>query len=187
MAGTPPSSVPSSSGGGLTTLVDTTLGADTATFDVTGIAAGGKALWFWFTGRSSKAAVPDDGFNLRFNNDSGANYQFEDLFTANSVSANASGSGSFAQTIGSSLVIPAATAPANTQGIVTLLIPNYDGTTFHKPYTMQSGAPDVSSGTGQYTEASMGVWLSTAAITRVTFFTPASLFKAGSRLIGYVL
>ena len=119
--------------------------------------------------------------NIRFNNDSGANYDWVDM--ANTAATTMNSIESFAQTVISmgNNNLPGASAGANLYGSVYMLIPNYANSSNHKLVTgLVGGKSGTSTGNLRATEFS-GFWRSTAAINRVDFFSGSGNFTAGSR------
>ena len=167
MALVPPTSVGGSSSGGLTEVFNSTLAAPAASFDITSIASGGHALQIWLQIRSSVAATSDT-YTVRFNGDSGANYDNQENWGSQGATANASSTGLFAQTfvIGGTCVGDTATAGVAT--LCEILVPAYDGTTLWKQAFVRSQARAVTSGAGYILEHWGSNWRNTAAITRVT-------------------
>jgi hypothetical protein len=181
VAGTPPSSVPSSSGSGVTEVFNSVLGAPAANFDITPIAAGFHALLVLFQGRSAVAAA-SDAFFLRVNNDSGGNYDTEELWGALGGSGSASATGIFAGTSGVQATCVGDTAPAGNASQFEILLYNYDGTTFRKQGVAKSSSPTVAAAAGFFSEQDALNWRSTAAITRLTIFTSSgNNWMTGSR------
>jgi hypothetical protein len=121
-------------------------------------------------------------YAIRFNNDSGANYsaQFMGATGGTQTPGNAVG--------GTSAVVgqcPAATSTASTAGILSLVIPNYVGTAFHKgALTQMHEWPTLAGGSMPWQARGIS-WASTAAINRITIFPNAGNFVAGSRATLY--
>jgi hypothetical protein len=169
---------------GMVVLYDQTLPADTASFDVQNIPQGYKHLLIYLSARSSKSAI-DDALLMRFNGDTGTNYAFQDIYSANAGATNASGAGAFSQTSAISLECPANSAPANTPGAYVMEIPDYASSVFNKMILTRTGARTVASGAGFYKETSAGNWNSTSPINRITVYFGTGNFKTGSRLTIY--
>ena len=171
----------SSSPSGVAVIYDSLLTGAAASFDVQNIPGGYRALKMTGQIRSSQAIV-DATALLRFNNDSGANYDNHNFFGA-LTSGSASQSATFADTqIAFAVNITGDSAPANRATNIEIEIPNYDGTTFNKQCSLRIGAPNVTTGTGYWQADVVGNWRSTAAITRVQLVCGASAnFMAGSR------
>jgi hypothetical protein len=169
-------------GGGLTRIFDSTLGADAANFDVTGIVGTYVALQYILSGRCTTAAVAESVL-LRMNNDSGANYDDRRLY------GNSGGAGASGTTAGTSMTIgqlAAANATAGRAGQLDGMLHNYASAVFDKIVVTRYGEHgDTAS--DLLAAVTSGIWLSTAAVTRLTFFPTANNFLAGSRLTLYGL
>lgn len=172
-------------------LADSTLGADAASFDLTAIDQTYVDLVLVLVCRSARAASSEDSLSMRFNNDSGANYDSAQtqVYAAGNYNGgtvvgsvvNPIGATSFAQ-VGN---MPAASSVAGAHAEVTIEIANYAATTFRKGYFSRSSAKLADSATNVRCWISSGEWRSTAAITRVTVFPTNADFLAGSRCTLY--
>ena len=167
-------------GGAMTKLFDTTLGADTASIDTgaNGIPSGFSAIKIVILARSTLVASTEN-VNIRFNNDSGSNYLWEEL---KGVAATASAAAQ-AATTSINPAIPAASETANYASSMDLEIPGYDQTSFYKAGLYRMGRP-VASASPLFSDRAFS-YLSTAAITRVAVSSPGANLKAGSRMIVY--
>lgn len=134
--------------------------------------------------RSDRALTVDD-CQLRFNNDTGANYDLESL---RATAATPVSSELFAQTSIYQGAIPAASATANVFGGPTFLIPNYANATNQKMILGWTGHK-VGTTTGLLgAGVASGFWRSNAAINRITLFPVVGPnFVAGSRVSVYAL
>lgn len=163
-------------------IFDSILGADAASIDTGAgaIPAGFSELEIVFIGRTTSAGTSGGDIAVRVNGDSGANYDFEDLFAnAGAVTAAAVSAQTRWQ-----LVNAMASATANVASTIRLTIPGYDGTTWEKDgfadYTVVDRAGTANFWSGRYAVH----WRSTAAITRVAVSAiNGGNIKAGSRLI----
>ncbi len=120
--------------------------------------------------------------NLRFNNDSGANYDYQ------FVQGNAAVAGALETFAATQIVfvgMPAATAPANVSGGMELLCPNYAGTTWHKWIHGHNNIKRGTATTDLFVRTYLGNWRSTAAITRLSLTPAAGNFAIGSRFMLY--
>jgi hypothetical protein len=126
--------------------------------------------------------------DLRFNGDTGANYdnrllqwyQSSGGSTDNSVSAATTS----IQQVGG---MPGTTPPSGDSGTGEILVPNYSGTTFRKHTHASNGLSESdSSPTNAEMEISAGRWRSTAAITSVTLLPSAGNFITGSTFALYL-
>lgn len=170
--------------GGLIILYQNTLGAPAASLDTGagGIAAGHGELMVVIIARSSEAAVSNN-LLLRFNNDSGGNYDWSWVYNGAATPQGAAANLATSAIVGKT---QSANGIANTTAVTKLIVPGYDLTTFYKAGTAQSGALDTSG--NAYTVASAIQWRSTAAITRLAVFSAGGgNLVTGSRLIVYGL
>lgn len=166
----------------LTKLFDQTLGADAASLDTLdgGVNTNYSALLILAYIRST-ASGPSSGVNLRFNNDSGANYTYERINIGNTSLAGARTAGGTA--IG--LDVPAASATANFFGILRMFVYKYANGTHYPWFEASEGTPsDVA--TNAYFNTLGGYYASTTAISRVALSGSSNL-KAGSSLEIYGL
>lgn len=169
------------SGGALTVIADSTLGADAANFDFTSIAGTYAQLMLKLYLRGDTAAT-SIGIRCLFNNDSGSNYDRQYHYGTGASSAAGQEFAMASAYLGDA---PANTALASLFGYTGTDIPNYANTAGNK----------VAHSTGDYktntTSGSMLVinvasfWRSTAAITRLTIFPAAGNWRAGSRATLY--
>lgn len=176
---TPPSSG-AGGGGTLDVISDSTLGADAANFDVTSI-PGTFAVIEWFLHGRLTTAGGDLRVRVRMNNDSGSNYSWERVF------AHSGGAGQDGSNSDTSIVVcelPSSGAAAGRSGAAHGSFPSYASTTFHKNVIAYSGY-NQGNDTGRVAQTTEGIWLNTAAITRLTFIPAADNFLAGTRLILY--
>jgi hypothetical protein len=180
---TAPGSTPAASGG-LTQICDLTLGAAQASFDTATILGGALPTTFanllaFVQGRGDALATSETLF-MQFNGDTGANYDTE-LFQG--VNATASASAASAQVRIFMGDFTAASATAGRSAQTRFEVANYNGTTFQKTVTGQTGS---TTGALESTPFS-GFWRSAAAITRLTLFLASGNFAAGTRFTLYGL
>lgn len=170
-------------GGGIEVLgsVDLASSASSITFSSIPATSTNLRLVLSATGTASTTNV---NVLLRFNSDTGSNYQWQrHLANATTSSAQSTAASTFAE-IGK---IPAATAPSGSPGAVTLDIPDYAGTTFQK-VVMSEGSYIFASGSSGMTRHSYGAfWLSTAAITEIVLLLPSGSFATGTKAVLYGL
>ncbi len=173
-------------GGGLTLLGSHVINSAAASLVVSSIPSTYTHLHIYFNGRGDAAGQVVREVYIRFNGDSGSNYDWEDAH------AYSSGTG-FVQSVGATSGffgnMPGASATANRSGSCRGLVPNYKGTTFDKQgsgtfgNTVGTGAFNVGSG-----DFSFGWRPSTpAAITSVTLIPQSGNFVANSGLWVYGL
>jgi hypothetical protein len=132
-------------------------------------------------GRGNTAAattVP----GLRFNSDSGANYESNLINSGNNIVASTA---TASQTEAIISVFPAATAVANRAAYAFVEIPEYAGG-FHKIFESRSSAIYDTAASEYITQLRGIQWRNTAAITRIDIVLSAGAWAAGStaRLYG---
>ena len=162
-------------------LYDFRLAVSAASFDVQNISADYRHLRLVLNGRSDRAAQVNDGVGIRFNNDSGANYEYQQALSSD---VTMTASESFAQTSFYAGDVPAASATANVAGASIVEILDYAGTTFHKHIIAQNAR--AGSATTITVQQLGGRWASATAINRITVIsTTSNNFIAGTRLTIY--
>jgi hypothetical protein len=172
--------VPSGGGGSLALLADSgELGSAAATIDFTSISGSYKELELEWDLRGDTAAAFASVL-LRINNDSTANYDWQQMFANNVTTFNALTNADTSIKVG---LMPANTATASLFGVGRVQVPNYAST--HHKKALQSQcfeAQDASTG------LLVGIWggqwrTSGTAITRLTLLPSAGNFAAGSRAL----
>lgn len=171
--------------GAMTMISDDLKGSSAASFDFTSIPGSYKHLMMVVEGRSTVAAINENVF-MRFNNDSGSNYDYShwaigELSTISGAFEEGNGATSFVRV----LVVPGASSTAGDAGNMTLWFPNYASTTFNHTFHGQGGTLlSRASGNIRFLQA-FGSWRSTAAITRITLSTTSGSWDTGSRATLY--
>jgi hypothetical protein len=160
-------------------IASTVLGSDTASITLSAIPALWKHLLLLTMARSS-AAVTVDPFLLRFNGDTGANYDWQ---TIQGDQATMSAAESFATTSMEIGFLPGSTAVANSFAAVRTVIMDYTDTGNFKALISSSahrytGTPD------QRQLMTAGDWKSTTVINSLTVLCAANLLT-GSRVSLY--
>jgi hypothetical protein len=156
-------------------LASSTLSATTASFDLTSISGSWTHLMLLAYVRSNSANSLDNAW-LRFNNDSGSNYDYEYVRDVGGLNA----SEGLAQ---SKLIVgdtEGGNAPANKFSAIEVYIPNYSNATNHK--VALARASGQAAGPDPVTHTSAGFWRSTSAITRVTLLPSSGSWVAGSNV-----
>lgn len=113
--------------------------------------------------------------NLLFNNDTGANYDYE---TAGGTGGLATNAESLSQTAGFVIIMPTSGDGAGAVATFDMFIPNYTGTTFWKAAYVIGGVH----GTSMQVRTIYNQWRSTAAISRITLVPSAGNFVQGSHV-----
>ena len=174
-----------SGGGGSSSSVEAIASAtNSLTVDVSTLTS--ADLRVVLDGRSSAASV-EDVIYVRFNSDTGTNYDCQ----MNNINADASIGGTSVDGPALDKIrgseIPAATALSNAAGMMDCYIPRFADTTFNKQMTWKGGYLSAAVPTTSTIKQSSGwaEWRNTNAITSITFLTGASNFVDGTRLIAY--
>lgn len=166
-------------------LADSTLAADAASIDFQSIPAIYAHLYLecYLRGTNAAAFIP---MNIRFNNDTGANY---DNQTLQGSAAVASATEAFAQTVSFIAYAPAngAAGGANLFNAVTVDIPHYANTANNKDYSAQYSFKSGTTTTLLNLGCVAGFWRSSAAINRITIYPTTDNLKSGSRVVLYGL
>lgn len=162
----------------MTQLYDSTLGASAAAIDTGagGVPQTSAHLLIVATLRTTDAAV-NGSVLLRFNNDSGANYDTVFVLGAN---VGASAGVANAQT-SIAFGVHGASGSAAEASPIGLLIPAYTQTAFNKSCVLVLGRGDSTAANLNAVEF-VGTWRSTAAITRVSFASSGATLLTGSRV-----
>jgi hypothetical protein len=166
---------------GIGCISDTTLGGSAANVDITSIVATYAHLLIVSYARGDTAAA-NTALNVRFNNDTAANYDFQRLTGG---AATVSAFEAFAQTSIISCFIPANTAGANLFNASLVFIPHYAGSANNK-VALSLASVKLGTTTGSLaTYLHGGFWRSSAAINRITLLPAAGNFVAGTRVSLY--
>jgi hypothetical protein len=140
-----------------------------------------RVLEIWMVARTDEAATVDVALDIRFNNDSGGNY---DNQTERAIDTSVAGAASVSQT---SLPINShgAGGGASYPSVTHITIPAYAATTFFKVGDALGSRPDSSTGNNRV-DLRHFAWKNTAAITRVSLAArTTNKMKVGSRLMVY--
>jgi hypothetical protein len=168
--------------GGVTVLADDELGSAQASFDLTSISGSFKHLRLILRLRGDVAATTAL-VQVRLNNDSGANYQHEIHYGANTTAAAA-------RSVGNSFWnmhnVPGASATASYFGVAVIDLVDYADTTAFKQALYRWGYFTATT-TGEVGQAFCH-YLSTSAISRITVSPASGNWDTGSRatLLGIV-
>jgi hypothetical protein len=166
---------------GIGCISDTTLGGSAANIDITSIVATYAHLLIVTYARGDTAAG-SIAMNMRFNNDTAANYDHQRLTGGGATPTAVE---SFTQTSMPHYFMPANTAGANLFSAHISFIPNYAGSTNNK-LSLSVASLKTGTGTGGMAVAiTGGFWRSNAAINRITLLPGAGNFVAGTRVTIY--
>lgn len=176
------SSGSSSGAGAMTLITDTLVGVGgAANVDFAAIAGTFKALRIYANARSDTAAATTT-LLLRFNADSGANYDDERMAA---TTGTASGAEDLAATSINLGTIPAASATAGLSTGYVVDVYDYASTTFQKWLYSVGGAKDSVVTAHIANRICFGAWRSAAAVTEVTLTPGAGSFIQGTRVTLY--
>lgn len=166
--------------GGMKRLFDTTLGADAASVDITGIPATFAHLRLLIYARSDVGATYTQLY-LRFNGDTGTNYDWQTTASvATSVAAD-EGIGGTVLRVGH---MPANTAVANSFGACEVVIPAYTNASGHRALMSTSHVRTANASGGIRLDTTVGDWRG-GAINQITVLGPSGNLKAGTRVTLY--
>lgn len=162
-------------------IAETTLSVAAASIDFSSIAADWSHLMIDFYGRGD-AAVTATSCLLRFNADTGANYDYERVYGEGAAVAAAE-----ALAATSLLVVgrlPGASAPANVFGAGAITVPYYASANQKTMHAAGMGKRGVAAG-DLGVEAISGFWRNVAAITQITLLPASGNFAIGTRATLY--
>ncbi len=140
-----------------TPIATTTLASDTSTITFNSISGSYTDLILVLLGRSTRSST-DDTILFRLNNDSGSNYSRTRLVGTGSAAASARDTN---QTAFNFDVISAASNPSGEFSPEIFQIMNYSNSTTYKTVLARTNTAST------YVTAQVGLWRSTAAITRI--------------------
>lgn len=125
-----------------------------------------------------KITTAGSSINIRFNSDSGSNYSYTSLYGTGASNASTRGS-ALTKSYIAGLVVP------NTalESIVVTNIQNYSNATTYKSFFSRSNRASNSNSPG--TEALIGLWRSTSAITSITLGTDSGNLDIGTTFTLY--
>lgn len=166
--------------GGMIPLATVAVTSNTATITFSDIPNYYEHLQIRCTARSNRSGQPSSFLNMRFNDDSNANY------TWHTLNANGSSAGSSGQTGNTAAIvqrIAAADATSGIFGVFVMDILDYGNTNKYK--TVRNLGGNDRNGAGQIFFDS-NLWLSTSAINKITFTSEESAsFIANSNFALY--
>lgn len=162
-------------------IFDSTLGADAALIDTgaNAIPAGFYILEIETMGQSAAAVTSKDTY-IRFNNDSGANYQRQYVLGDNTSVTGARGIPSI-NGIQTQDVSGSTSGDTSTWAIGHLEVPNYSAATKHFCTGKNTNYNNAGSPNPSFFDTA-NQWVSATAINQVTWLPNGGNFKAGSRM-----
>lgn len=141
--------------------------ATNGTLDITGIDQSYSDLFIVIIARAALTGANNDTLVLYLNNDTTqANYEYNDNFNVATTPTTFKGAG-----LNASQSIPAANAAANYWGTTIIEICGYSSTLWYKTAVCKWG---VSWSADQRSGITGGTWLNTAAVNRITAFSPTN-------------
>lgn len=152
--------------------------ASVGTYTFSGLPGDWTNLIIEITARSTNASVGTNCF-IRFNGDTGANYDTETHRSDNATASANPSAGATSMFIGEML---AASGLAGEAGRAIIEVPNYASATFNKNALIRSGRKTSNAAAGLRHDTIYGAWRNAAAITSVTVFLTAGNFDAGSTI-----
>lgn len=161
-------------------LAETRLSADTASIDIQNIPGTHAGLFIAIHARQTAASSETP--LLRFNNDSGANYDWQ---RQNASATTRAGSESFGATSIFPGNITDSGSPTGAFAQILIWLPSYANSTTHKACVIQNTRRALATSGGTGLSQHSGVWRSTAAITRVTLSISSGNVLSGSRVTVY--
>ncbi len=164
-------------------IYDTTLGASAASVDVTAISSTYAHLLISTYTRSDTAAA-NTPLLIRFNGDTGANYDYQ---YAQGSAAVASAAETFAATSLQVGYAEANTAGANLFAMAEIFIPHYAGSSNNKQVASLATSKGGTASGNLAVNIFGGGWRSNAAINQVTLFPSAGNFVSGTRITIYAM
>lgn len=160
-------------------IYDTTLTGTASSLDITSIPGTFAHLEIFLYARGATAAS-STGVVVRFNNDSGANYDWHQLAGAGTVSATLTEA--VAATSAQVGAMAAASAPANLFTGMVINVQHYAGATNQKVALARTAMKQANSAGNIYNLSNSVHWRSAAAINRITLIPGAGDFAIGTRV-----
>ncbi len=170
--------------GAITRIAEVVVGAGgAASIDFTSIPQIYRHLRLILAGRGTRAAASVT-IKMRYNGDSGTNYDMQEIYAAASVVAAT-------ESIGASWIamagLAAASSPAGIADMAVVDVPNYKDTTFQKVCESKSTQKVGTASGNCYVQDYVGWWRNTAAINQITLLPASDLFAEGTRATLYGL
>lgn len=163
--------------GGMQLISQQILTSAVSTITFASIPGSYKKLILQVTARGT-AAADTAGVSVRFNGDSGANYDYERIASGTGSLARSAGVAVTMSTVGK---ITAANGTSGQGGRLTVEIPDYADANFRKEYLSQSGYRATLDATGGYfIEHIAGNWRNTNPITQIDVLCGTGNFAVGS-------
>lgn len=172
---------PSAAGGSgaMTLIEDTTLGSDVASVTFSSIPGTYKHLLLLWQAASDQAAA--QSLFLRFNGDTGANYDWE-------LAGAAGGTAALAESLAQAQIrIGSLSGTSNASSAATgrVDIPNYASASWHQQLTAQATYRSAASFGDMVASSWGGYWRNTATVTSITAIVTTGNIKTTSRFTLY--
>lgn len=165
-------------------IADSTLGGSAASVDFPSIIGTYAHLMAVVYARGDLAAL-NVSIQMRLNNDSAANYDYQSL---RGIAASTNAQETFGSTAGAVIGnMPTATAGANLFGVTTVFLPHYAGSSNNKACVSLSSMKVGTSTGNLFSDLYGGFWRSAAAISRITLVPSVGNFVAGTRVSLYAM
>lgn len=164
--------------GAVTKITETILGSAAATISLTSISGSYRNLRLTLTGRCT-AAITAATVQIRFNGDTAANYDWQQLASHSAGIPVSMSLGATSIELG---YISGASAPANTPGTAEFVVFDYARTVWDKQVQSRTALKQGTSGASQlWLKDTIGWWRSTVAVTQIDILTPdGTTFAAGT-------
>lgn len=166
---------------GVGCIADSTLTGSAASIDLTGLPTSYAHLVIELYLRTDQAVATSTA-SIRLNNDSAANYDYQQL---DATAASVAAAETFAATSVVAASCPGASAGANLFSAIRITIPHYAGTANNKSLTCVYSHKDGTGSGAMRVGIRGGFWRSSAAVSRVTIIPGGSNFVTGSRVSVY--
>lgn len=160
-------------------VADTLLGSDAASITLSSISATDFDNLIVIVYCRCTGAAAGFGLGMRFNGDTGNNYDWQDIMTEGAVSTSSVTRATSSMQIGR---IPGNTAPSGAFGLVVASIPDYAGTTFHKAARSHWSRKKANSANNLSVGVTSGFWRSASAINSITVIPASGDLVTGSRV-----
>ena len=178
-----PTTILTGTSGAFVHIETQTLGSDQASVTFSSIAATYEHLMLFWTARGTDAGNPD--LNMRFNGDTGANYDREAVAGVGASPASAPSVGQTSiVSIGS---LPGSGAAAGRVASGMIVVPAYRRTTFDKTGFGLLDDIRATGGGNEVVQFTGGIWLNTAAVTSLTLLASTGNLLTGSMFSLYGL
>lgn len=163
--------------------LQTILGSAASEVTISSIPQTGKMLLVMLVGRGTAAATSINPW-LRYNSDTGSNYDLQQVYGSSTTPSAAE---SLGVTYMSTGLVAAASAPASVAGAVVLDVFDYARTAWQKGFAGRNAGKRGTSAGDLYVVGNAGFWRNTAAITSLTFVPSSGNFDTNTLVDVYVI